>query len=176
MKNGIYAGGVGYRVETYTNLGPDRLCELGCGWDHIETKCGSKPTCGYCSGRHWTSDHKCTVVGCTVKQGSHCGQTLEKCPNSKGNLILFGNKCTKKTEAAKAAGQSRGIRQAGRASANAATDVASGTNRVVLGHRPKGTVKDGGGKRSGVGRCGERGGNRGDRRGYDDRDCDYGCN
>jgi len=32
---------------------------------------------------------------------------------------------------------------AGRASTNAASDVASGTNRVVLGHRPKDTAKVG---------------------------------
>jgi len=44
------------------------------------------------------------------------------------------NRCAKKTEAAKAAQQSRGIGLAGQASANAASDMASGTNRVVLGH------------------------------------------
>ena len=59
-------------------------------------------------------------------------------------------------------------------SANAATEVAWWTNRVVLGHRPKGTAKQGGGKRSGVSACGERGGNTGGRRCYDDQDCDYG--
>jgi len=50
----------------------------------------------------------------------------------------------KKTEAAKAAQQSRGIGPAGRASTNAAAGVASGTNRVMLGHRPERTAKGGG--------------------------------
>jgi len=39
-----------------------------CGWGHTESKCSSKPKCGYCSGAHWTSDPKCNVVGCTAKQ------------------------------------------------------------------------------------------------------------
>jgi len=49
------------------------------------------------------------------------------------------------TDAAKAAWQSRGIWPAGRASANAASGVALGMNREMLGHRPKGTAKEGGG-------------------------------
>ena len=80
-----------------------------------------------------------------MKPVSLCGHTLEKCPNCNGNHIVFSNRCTKKTEAAKAARQIRGIDPAGRASANAATDVASGTNRVMLGHRPEGTATEGGG-------------------------------
>ena len=107
VKKGIKAVGVWYRVGAYTNAGPDNRCELRCGWGHIENKCSSKPTCGYCSGHHQTSDHKCNVVGCTAKQGSLCGHTLEKSPNCKGNHIAFSNRCAKKTEAAKAARQSK---------------------------------------------------------------------
>jgi hypothetical protein len=51
-----------------------------------------------------------------------------------------------KTEAAKVARQSRGTGPAGRASANASTGVASGTKRVMLGHRHKGTANGGGGR------------------------------
>jgi hypothetical protein len=50
--------GVWYRVETYTNDGPDTRRELCCWWRHIEKKCSSKPKCAYCSGHHRTSDHK----------------------------------------------------------------------------------------------------------------------
>jgi len=39
---------------------------------------------------------------------------------------------------------SRGIGIAGQVSANAASEVVLGTNRVVLGHRPKRTAKEGG--------------------------------
>jgi hypothetical protein len=143
VKKGIKAAGVWYGVEAYTNEGPDSRCELCCGWGHIENKCGNKPTCGYCSGHHRTSDHKCNVVGCTAKQGSLCGHTLEKCPDCKGKHIAFSNRCTKKAEATRAARQSRIIGQ--RASTNAATDVASGTNRVVLGPRRKGAAEEVGG-------------------------------
>jgi len=143
VKKGIKAAGVWYRVEAYTNEGPDSRCELCCGWGHIENKCSNKPTCGDCSGHHRTSDHKCNVVGCTAKQGSLCGHTLERCPNCKGKHIAFSNRCTKKAEATRAARQCRKIGQ--RASTNAATDVASGTNRVVLGPRPKGAAEEGGG-------------------------------
>jgi len=82
------------------------------------------------------------VVGRAATQGSLCGHTLEKCPNCKRNHIGFSNRCAKETEAAKAARQSRGIRPAVHASANAAAGVASGTNRVTLGHRHKRTAKE----------------------------------
>jgi hypothetical protein len=77
IKKGIKAAGVWYRVEAFTNAGPDSRCELCCGWGHIENQCG------YCSGNHRTSDHKCNVVGCMAKEGSICGHTLEKYPNCK---------------------------------------------------------------------------------------------
>jgi hypothetical protein len=68
VKKGIKKAGVWYRVETYTNDGPDSRCELCCGWGHIVNKCGSKPKCSYCSGHHQTSHHTCNVVGRTTKQ------------------------------------------------------------------------------------------------------------
>jgi len=81
IEKGIKVTGVWYRVEPYTNTGLDSRCELCCGWGHIENKFSNKPTCGYCSGHHRRSDHKGNVVGCTVKQGSLCSHSLEKCPN-----------------------------------------------------------------------------------------------
>jgi len=145
VKKGIKTVGVWYRVEAFTNAGPDIRCELCCGWGHIENKCGNKPKCGYCSGNHRTSDHECNVVGCMAKQGSLCGHTLENCPNCKGNHIAFSRRCAKKSEAAKAARQSRKTRTAGRAPAGKARHTATGTNRVVLGHRPRGGAAAGGG-------------------------------
>jgi len=106
--------------------------------------CSSKPKCGYCSGHHRTSDHKCNVVGCIAKQGSLCGHTLEKCPNCKGNHIAFSSRCVKKREATKAARQSRKIGLAGRAPTSAAQDMATGSNRVMLGPRPQGVAEGGG--------------------------------
>jgi len=146
VKKLIEAAGVWYRVEMYTNAGPDSRCELCCGWGHIENKCGSKPKCGYCSGQHRTSDHKCNVVGCTAKQRSLCSHTLEKSPNCKGNHIAFSSRCVKKTEAAEAARQNRKIGLAGRASKSAAWDreTAPGSNRVVGGPRHKGVAQGGG--------------------------------
>jgi len=86
------------------------------------------------------------MVGCTAKQGSLCGHTLEKCLNCKGNHIAFSSRCVKKTEAAEAAQQSRNILLAGLESKRAARDraTATGPNRVVLGPRPKGVAEGGG--------------------------------
>ena len=94
--------------------------------------------CGYWSGHHWTSDHSCNVVGCTAKQGSLCGHTLEKCPNCKGNYIAFCNRCAKKTEAARAARQCRKTGLAGQASTRGVT----GANRVQLGTRQARGIRD----------------------------------
>jgi hypothetical protein len=132
VKKGIEAAGMWYQVETYMNTDPDSRCELCCGWGHIKNKFGSKPSCGFYSGHHRTSDPKCNVVGCTVMQESLCSHTLEKCSNCKGNHIVFTNRYAKKTEAAKAAWQNSGIWPERRAQANAATGVSSGTNRVML--------------------------------------------
>ena len=85
------------------------------------------------------------MVGCTAKQGSLCSLTLEKCPNCKGNHIAFSNRCAKKAKAARAPWQSRRIGQAGQAPTGTTTGVVSGTNRVALGRRPKGTAAEGGG-------------------------------
>ena len=147
VKKGIKAAGVWYRVETYTHEGPDSRSELCCWWGHIENKCGPKPKCGYCSGHHRTSDHKCNLVGCTAKQGSLCGHSLEKCLNCKGNHIAFSSRCMKQTEATEAAWQSRKIGLAGRASMSAARDKATATsaNRVALDPRPQGVAEGGGG-------------------------------
>jgi len=145
MKKGIKAAGVWYHVEAFLNAGPDSWCELCCGRGHIENKCGNTHKCGYCSGNHRTSDHKCNVVGCMAKQGSLCGQMLEKCPNCKGNHIAFSSRCTKKSEATKARRQSRKTGTAGRGPVGKAMHTATGTNRVVLGRRPKGGAAAGGG-------------------------------
>jgi hypothetical protein len=137
IKKGIKAAGVWYRVEAFTNAGLDSRCELCCGWGHIENKCGSKPKCSYCSSNHCMSDHKCNVQGCIAKQGSVCGHRLEKCPNCKGNHIAFSSRCAKKSGAAKVARQQRKTATAGPAPTSNAMHPAMGTNRVVLGHRPR---------------------------------------
>jgi hypothetical protein len=74
---GIKAAGVWYRVEAFTNAGPDSRCELCCRCGHIDNKFGNKPKCGYCSGNHHRSDQKCNIVGCMAKQQSLCGHKLE---------------------------------------------------------------------------------------------------
>jgi len=107
VKKGIKAAGVWYRVERYKHEGPDRRCQFCCGWGFIRNKCGRKPRCGYGSGHHRTSDHKCNVVGCTAKQGSLCGHTLEKCPNWKRNHIAFRSRCVMKREDTKAVRKSK---------------------------------------------------------------------
>jgi hypothetical protein len=85
------------------------------------------------------------MVGYTANPGSLCGHMLEKCLWSKGNHIAFSNRCATKTDVAKAAHYSWGLRLAGWESANTAGDLASVTNRVVLGQRAKGSSKDAGG-------------------------------
>jgi len=133
--------------------------------------CGNKPMYGYCSGHHQTGDHKCKVVaGCTAKQGSLCGHTLEKCPNCNGSPIAFSNRCPKKTKAASVARPSRHIEQAGEAPTDSTTGVALGTNTVVLGPCPKCSAVEGGGMRCRDAGCGGEDGNGGGRRRYDDRD------
>jgi len=85
VERGVIAAGVTYKVEPYTNLGPNSLYELCCGCDHIESKCRhNQPKCGYCSGPHRTCQHKSNVVGCAAKHGAPCGHTQAKCPNCKG--------------------------------------------------------------------------------------------
>jgi hypothetical protein len=103
-------------------------------------------TCGYCSGHRQTSDHKRNVVGFMVKQSSLCGPTLETCPNCRSKNNAFSNRCMKKAKAPRAVRPSRMIGQP--ASTNAATGEASGTNRVVVGPRPKGAAEEGGGRGS----------------------------
>jgi hypothetical protein len=125
------------------------MCELWCGWGHIENKYRNKPKCGYCSGNHRTSDHKCNVVGWTAKQGSLCGHTLEKCPDCKGNHIACSCRCGKKSDATRAAWQSTKTGTAGRAPTSEAIHTATGPKRVVLCHRPRGGGAADGGRAEG---------------------------
>jgi phage FluMu protein Com len=113
-------------------------------------------------------------MGCTAKQGSLCGHTLEKCPNCKRKHIALSNRCTKKAEATREERQSRMIWQ--RAFTNAATDVASWKHTVVLGPRPKGAAQAGGeggsqAEMEDVGETKATGGGGGRR--HDDQDCEY---
>jgi hypothetical protein len=84
----------------------------------------------------------CDIPGTISRDCSHI---LEKCPNCKHNHIGFSNRCAKSAEAANTAWQSRGMRPVEWASANAATGVALGSNRVMLRHKPKGTGNAAGG-------------------------------
>ena len=131
VKMGIDVAGVCYRVEMFTNTGPDSRQQLSYGWGYIENECSSTPTCSYCSAHHRTSDHSCNVVGCTANLGLLCGQTMVKCHNCKENRIAFSNRCAKKTEATGVARQSRKTGLAGHASMREVT----GANRVALGTR-----------------------------------------
>ena len=124
------------------NKRPDRKWELCCGCSHNENKGGSRTRCGYCSCHHRRNDHQFTVVGCTAKQGSLCGHTLEKCPNCEENHIAFSSRWVKKTKATEAARQSRKVWLAGRESQDMATTM--GSNRVALGLWAHG-VSEGGG-------------------------------
>jgi hypothetical protein len=133
VKEGIKTGGQWYRVEPFTNAGPDGSRKHCVGWGHIESKCSGKPACGYGSGPHRTSDHKCNVVGCTAKQGALCGHTHEKCPNCRGNLIAFSSRSTKKTEVRRAAGEERRREPGGWTTR--AGGAAPGMNRITLGRR-----------------------------------------
>jgi len=72
-----------------------------------------------------------------AKQGSLCGRTLEKWPNCKENHIVCSSRCGKKSEATKAARQSRKTGTAGQAPTSEAMHMATRTNRVVLGRRPR---------------------------------------
>jgi len=89
--------------------------------------------CGYCSGPHRTSDHKCDIVGCTAKQGALCGHTQVKYPNCRGNHIAFSNRCAKKREVTRAAQEDNRREPAGRTTRGG--EAATGTNRITLGKR-----------------------------------------
>jgi len=78
------------------------------------------------------------VVGCTGKQGSLCGHTLEKCHNCKGNHIAFSNRWAKTTEAAWAVWQSRKTELTDQASPRGVT----GANRVAMGTRQARGISD----------------------------------
>lgn len=64
VRKGGPAAGVKYKVESYTNTGPDRLCELGWCWGHIESKFNHQPKCGYCTGPNRSDKHRFNVVRC----------------------------------------------------------------------------------------------------------------
>jgi hypothetical protein len=102
----IEATGVWYSFDTYTNEGPNSRCERSCRWGHIEYKCGSKPSCGYRSGHHRTSNHKWNVLGRNASPGLQCGHALVKSPNCIENHIAFTGRCMNKMEATEAARQS----------------------------------------------------------------------
>jgi len=122
-------------------MGPDGRCELWCGWGHIENKFSNMPKYGYCSDHQRTSNQKCNVVGCTVKPGSLCGNRLEKCPNGKGYHIAFSTRCVKKAVVTNAVRQSRNMGLAGRESTRVTWDMATASNRVVLGSWPQKVAK-----------------------------------
>jgi hypothetical protein len=138
IRNAIEAAAVWYRLEAFTNAGPDTTCKFSCGWGHIENPCGKKPKCGYGSGVHWTSNHMCNLVGSTARQGSLYGNTLDECPNSRRNQIAFGWRCAKKPQAAPAARQHTVRASAGSAPRNEAPDTTTGTITLVFCHRPRG--------------------------------------
>jgi hypothetical protein len=96
VKEGINAAGVVYRVETFTNVGPDSRCEHCGRLGHIESNCSSKPTFGKWSRPHSTSINQCHVKGCIAKQGSSCGHAQDRCHNCKGNHIAFSSRCTRR--------------------------------------------------------------------------------
>ena len=129
VNKGIIAAGVQYKVEPYTNAGPDSLCELCCGWGHIESKCSHHhPKCGYCAGPHRSRDHRCNVVRCASKHGAVCSHTQEKCPNLKQNHSAFGRKCVREIESITMVQQSRKVQPNGRE-----TRDITGANTVALG-------------------------------------------
>jgi len=142
VNKGVIAAGVRYKVEPYTNAGPDSLCELCCGWGHITSKCSNhQPKCGYCARLHRSSEHTCNVVGCASKQGAVCSHTQQKCPNWKGNHIAFSGKCTNKIEAITMARQSRKVQPNGRV-----TSEVTGANTVALGTRQARDTRNGEGE------------------------------
>jgi hypothetical protein len=93
VSKGVTVAGVRYKVEPYTNAGPDSLCELCCGWGHIESKCNHQPKYGYCAGPHPSDEHRCNLFGCGSKKGASRSHSHEKCPNCMGNHIAFSRKC-----------------------------------------------------------------------------------
>jgi len=128
---GVIAAGVRYKVEPYTNAGPDILSALCCGWGHIQNKCSHhQPKCRCCAGPHRLSEHKCNMVGCALKQGALCSHTQVRCPNRTGNHLAFKGKCAKTIEAITMARQSRRVQPNGRE-----TRELMGANSVALGIR-----------------------------------------
>jgi hypothetical protein len=57
IKKGIKVEGMWFQVETYRNEDPT-TCEDYCRRGHFQNKYGTKPTFGYYSGQHWTSNNK----------------------------------------------------------------------------------------------------------------------
>lgn len=108
------SGGSVVSSQTIHECRPRQLMCALLGWGHTESKCSGKLACGYCSGLHCTSTHKCNVVGSSAQQGSRCGHTQEKCPNCKGNHIALSSRCAKKAEGTKEARKRRRREPAGR--------------------------------------------------------------
>jgi hypothetical protein len=58
MSKGVTAAGEQYKVEQYTNAGPDSLCKLCFQWGHIESMCNHQQMCSYCAKPHRSDVHR----------------------------------------------------------------------------------------------------------------------
>jgi hypothetical protein len=98
-------GGIRYTVDRYIAAGPDSMCEICCGWGHLQSKCAmpTMPRCAYCAGKHKTDAHQCPMTGCQAKAGQNCKHTKEQCANCKGTHGARSRECPlKKAAVAKA--------------------------------------------------------------------------
>ena len=74
-------------VEKYWEAGPNSVC-MSCadvGHDCLG-ECGDRAIqCVICAGAHKAENHRCGVIGCTVKMGKICTHVTPKCANCGGN-------------------------------------------------------------------------------------------
>jgi hypothetical protein len=138
IKGGINVAGEWYLVELFTNAGPDSRCEFFCRQGHIDNICGNKPKCGYCSGNHRTSDHKCNEVGCTANRDHSAATHSSSTPIAKEITVQAADGAQGRAKPPERRGRAKKTGTEWQDATSKATHTATGTNQAVLGHRPIG--------------------------------------
>lgn len=98
---GLRFGGALKVVEKYWEAGPSSVCLscAGVGHDRLG-ECGARAVqCVICAGAHKAEDHRCGVMGCTVKMGKICTHVTPKCANCGAKHQATAFKCPARLKA-----------------------------------------------------------------------------
>jgi len=69
---------------------PSVLCVRGLKIGHVGAECNNKPVCKWCSQKHLTLEHRCTVIGCDERH-AECKHTRKWCVPCQNNCHFSGD-------------------------------------------------------------------------------------